>query len=96
MIRRHPDIKLLRRAADLPGFTSRQRLLLDRLWPLLRPGGTLLYSTCALLRAENQELVAGFLAAGTARLLPATPAPGLQLLPGDRDTDGFYYALMAK
>ncbi len=94
VIRRHPDIKLLRRAADVPGFTSRQRLLLKRLWPLLRPGGTLLYATCSLLRAENQELVAGFLAAGVARLLPETPAPGLQLLPGDRDTDGFYYALM--
>ncbi len=94
VIRRHPDIKLLRRAADVPGFRSRQRLLLDRLWPLLRPGGTLLYSTCSLLHAENQELVADFLAAGTARLLPETPAPGLQLLPGDRDTDGFYYALM--
>ena len=95
VIRRHPDIKLLRRAADVPGFASSQRLLLDRLWPLLRPGGILLYSTCSLLRAENQELVGDFLAAGTARLLPATPAPGLQLLPGDRDTDGFYYALMA-
>jgi 16S rRNA (cytosine967-C5)-methyltransferase len=95
VIRRHPDIKLLRRAADVAGFVSRQRLLLDRLWPLLRPGGALLYSTCSLLRAENQDLVAGFLAAGTARLCPATPAPGLQLLPGDRDTDGFYYALMA-
>jgi 16S rRNA (cytosine967-C5)-methyltransferase len=94
VIRRHPDIKLLRRAADLPGFVSRQRLLLERLWPLLRPGGTLLYSTCSLLRAENDELVTGFLATGGARLLPATPAPGLQLLPGDRDTDGFYYALM--
>jgi 16S rRNA (cytosine967-C5)-methyltransferase len=94
VIRRHPDIKLLRKAGDLPGLMARQRLLLERLWPLLAPGGRLLYSTCSLLRAENQVLVAAFLAEGGARLLPATPDPGLQLLPGARDTDGFYYALM--
>ena len=68
VIRRHPDIKLLRRAEDVPGFVRRQRLLLDRLWPLLAPGGRLLYSTCSLLRAENQALVNGFLATGEARL----------------------------
>ncbi|MBL8201426.1 MAG: 16S rRNA (cytosine(967)-C(5))-methyltransferase RsmB [Chromatiales bacterium] len=94
VIRRHPDIKLLRRPEDVAGFARRQRLLLDRLWPLLAPGGRLLYSTCSLLRAENQALVGDFLVAGTARLEHGTPAPGLQLLPGDRDTDGFYYALM--
>ena len=94
VIRRHPDIKLLHRPEDIAGFRTRQRLLLDRLWPLLAPGGRLLYSTCSLLRAENQLLVGEFLATGVARLEPATPAPGLVLLPGDRDTDGFYYALM--
>lgn len=94
VIRRHPDIKLLRRAADVAGFSSRQHLLLAQLWPLLGTDGTLLYSTCSLLRAENQDLVAGFLAGGMGRLMPETPTPGLQLLPGDRDTDGFYYALM--
>lgn len=95
VIRRHPDIKLLRRAGDVAGLVSRQRLLLERLWPLLGPGGKLLYSTCSLLRAENQALIGDFLAAGTAQLEPGTAAPGLQLLPGDRDTDGFYYALMS-
>jgi 16S rRNA (cytosine967-C5)-methyltransferase len=94
VIRRHPDIKLLRRAADVPGLVSRQGLLLERLWPLLQPDGKLLYSTCSLLQAENQAVVADFLVAGRARLEPGTPAPGLQLLPGARDTDGFYYALM--
>ena len=96
VIRRHPDIKLLRRAADVPELVSRQRLLLERLWPLLKPGGKLLYSTCSLLRAENQALVAECVAAGMAQLDPSTPGPGLQLLPGDRDTDGFYYALMSR
>lgn len=95
VIRRHPDIKLLRRRSDVEGFSGRQRLMLERLWPLLRPGGTFLYSTCSLLRAENHDVVAGFLATGLATLLPQTPQPGLQLLPGDGDTDGFYYALMA-
>jgi 16S rRNA (cytosine967-C5)-methyltransferase len=95
VIRRHPDIKLLRRAVDVPGLVSRQRLLLERLWPLLKPDGKLLYSTCSLLREENQTLVTHFVATGPARFEPGTPAPGLQLLPGDRDTDGFYYALMA-
>jgi len=94
VIRRHPDIKLLRRAADVPALVGRQRLLLERLWPLLKPEGRLLYSTCSLLRAENQEQVGRFLAQFPARLEPGTPHPGLQLLPGERDTDGFYYALM--
>lgn len=95
IIRRHPDIKLLRRAEDLPALAARQQLMLARLWPLLAPGGRLLYSTCSLLRQENQQVVAGFLAAGAARLEPETPSPGLQLLPGEQDTDGFYYALMS-
>lgn len=95
VIRRHPDIKLLRRVGDVPRLVSRQRLLLERLWPLLAQGGKLLYSTCSLLRAENQALVEDFLADGMARLEAGTTAPGLQLLPGDRDTDGFYYALMS-
>jgi 16S rRNA (cytosine967-C5)-methyltransferase len=94
VIRRHPDIKLLRRPEDLPALAARQRLLLSRLWPLLAPGGRLLYSTCSLLKAENEAVAGGFVAAGNARLEPDTPPPGLQLLPGDRDTDGFYYALM--
>jgi 16S rRNA (cytosine967-C5)-methyltransferase len=94
VIRRHPDIKLLRRPEDLPALAARQRLLLSRLWPLLAPGGRLLYSTCSLLKAENEAVAGGFVAAGSARLEPDTPPPGLQLLPGDRDTDGFYYALM--
>ena len=95
VLRRHPDIKLLRRTSDLAALVARQRLLLDRLWPLLRPGGQLLYSTCSVLRAENAAVVDAFLTSlppGAARR--SLPGPGLQLLPGDPDTDGFYYALM--
>jgi 16S rRNA (cytosine967-C5)-methyltransferase len=107
VIRRHPDIKLLRRPEDLPALARRQRLMLERLWPLLRPGGRLLYSTCSLFREENGAVVRDFLAArADARLLPLVTGlpleacqdgdPGLQLLPGGADTDGFYYALMEK
>ncbi|MBM4222158.1 MAG: methyltransferase domain-containing protein, partial [Gammaproteobacteria bacterium] len=104
VIRRHPDIKFLRRAADLPALAARQAEMLDKLRPLLRPGGQLLYSTCSLLRAENSAVVSRFL--GTHPDMRELPLPdhlpgaapgagcGRQLLPGAADTDGFYYALM--
>src|SRR5690606_11618623 len=53
VIRRHPDIKWLRRATDLPPLALTQRRLLDRLWPLLKPDGVLVYATCSVLRAEG-------------------------------------------
>ena len=105
VIRRHPDIKFLRRAADLPALATRQRLLLEKLLPLLRPGGRLLYSTCSLLHAENSAVVSRFLAAhpevcelrlpGDLPGAAGSTGPGRQLLPGAAGTDGFYYALMA-
>lgn len=95
VIRRHPDIKLLRRPEDVAGLARRQGELLDRLRPLLAPGGRLLYSTCSLLRAENAAVATAFAGRAGLRWDPATPAPGLELSPGERDTDGFYYALMA-
>lgn len=108
VIRRHPDIKLLRRPGDLPALAARQRQLLETLWPLLRSGGRLLYATCSLLAAENTAVIAGFCAAHPeAELLPLTgqagaglwaaqPGPGSWLLPGAAATDGFYYALMTR
>jgi 16S rRNA (cytosine967-C5)-methyltransferase len=110
VIRRHPDIKLLRRESDIAGFAAAQRALLEAAWPLLAPRGRLVYATCSLLRAENEAVVAGFLAAGagavdateSARLslddrLPAGgPGPGLALPTGAADTDGFYYACLEK
>ena len=105
VIRRHPDIRFLRRPADLPALARRQREMLASLWPLLAPGGRLLYATCSVLRAENQAVIEDFLepgrcanaadnSAGAAG--PALAIPGLQLLPGDADSDGFYYAVIVR
>ena len=63
VIRRHPDIKLLRRASDIAALGDLQRSLLDSLWPLLAPGGRLLYVTCSVLAAENDEVLRRFLEA---------------------------------
>src|SRR5690606_29889070 len=62
VVRRHPDIKLLRRREDIEAMASRQRALLDALWPLLAPGGRLVYATCSVFRAENAAVVTAFLA----------------------------------
>lgn len=103
VMRRHPDIRLLRRATDLPELVQRQSAILSALWELLEPGGRLLYVTCSLLPAENAQQVAAFLAChADARAVelptvPGTPCgEGVQLLPGIDDTDGFYYAALHK
>lgn len=103
VIRRHPDIKLLRSPADIDGLARLQRQLLDALWPLLAPGGTLLYATCSILPAENSELVSAFLAAtADAEEAPIDATWGLaqpvgrQLLPSPGGCDGFYYARLRK
>jgi 16S rRNA (cytosine967-C5)-methyltransferase len=110
VIRRHPDIKLLRHPGDVEAFVNRQRNLLAAVWPLLRPGGRLVYATCSVLKAENAELVEGFLSGNpeaaevteSARLFwpaqppVAGPGPGVALLTGAADTDGFYYACFEK
>ena len=103
VIRRHPDIKLLRRDRDIAALAEQQRQLLSSLWPLLRPGGRLLYATCSILRQENEQVIAGFLAAQPdAEEQPIFAswgrpmAHGRQILPGEAGMDGFYYALLAK
>jgi 16S rRNA (cytosine967-C5)-methyltransferase len=106
VIRRHPDIKLLRRPGDLTTLPRRQRSMLEALWPLLRPGGRLLYTSCSVQRAENALVVGGFLGA-TPTSVDTTPAavatwpespdpegPGYARLPGEADMDGFYYACL--
>ncbi len=103
VIRRHPDIKLLRRDADIAVLAREQQVILSSLWPLLRPGGRLLYATCSVLRQENEQVVAAFLAshpdAGERPILAdwGRPLPyGRQILPGEAGMDGFYYAVLVK
>jgi 16S rRNA (cytosine967-C5)-methyltransferase len=95
--RRHPDIKWLRRAADVAAFAQTQAAILDALWPLLVPGGKMLYCTCSVFPAENGEQVRAFVARHPdARRLPTGgELPELQLLPTALH-DGFYYALLEK
>lgn len=102
VIRRHPDIKHLRRESDIAPLAARQRELLDALWPLLAPCGMLLYTTCSILPQENEHVVSAFVQAhGKAVVQPiaadwgiATPH-GRQLLPA-AGHDGFFYALLRK
>jgi len=101
VMRRHPDIRLLRRASDIPDLVRRQAAILDACWSLLAPGGRLLYVTCSLLAAENQRQVDSFLdrhANAEAVELPNRPGTrsgrGVQLLPGIDETDGFFYAAL--
>jgi 16S rRNA (cytosine967-C5)-methyltransferase len=105
VIRRHPDIKRLRRAEDIGQLAAQQDRLLKALWPLLAPGGRLLYMTCSLLREENEARIAAFLAAmpqGQVNIVTLTGdwgralAHGRQILAGDDGMDGFYYALLEK
>jgi len=109
VIRRHPDIKLLRRRKDIANMARVQLQILRACFGLLAPNGRLLYSTCSVLPAENDEVVASFLAAeGNARPGPMPPlgdlppgarkrVVGVQLLPGaEAGTDGFYYACLEK
>lgn len=98
VVRRHPDIKWLRRASDIEGFAQQQKQILSALWPLLDAGGKLLYATCSIFGRENQQVIDEFLShQPDATQLPLT-APGMkqgQLLPNDQH-DGFFYALLHK
>lgn len=98
VVRRHPDIKWLRRPADLAGFAAQQAAILRALWRVLAQGGKLLYATCSVFGQENEQVIAAFLAhQPDARRLPvALPENSAgQLLPDDQH-DGFFYALLQK
>ena len=108
VIRRHPDIKLLRRAADIGPLAAGQRAILRAVWAALRPGGYLLYATCSTLAAENDEVITDFLGTtndareddvlpnNNIRDLMRRKACGYQVLPGTAGLDGFYYACLQK
>ena len=103
VIRRHPDIKLLRRDSDIPDLVDTQHMLLTTLWPLLKPGGMLLYSTCSVLPQENARQVAQFLAENNHAHLATWNVAwgtdtgyGQQILPGEDQMDGFFYARIFK
>ena len=94
--RRHPDIKWLRRPADVPAFAARQARILDALWRTLAPGGKLLYVTCSVFPEENGAVVDAFAArTPEARRPPLPDGAAAQLLPGP-GYDGFFFALLEK
>jgi 16S rRNA (cytosine967-C5)-methyltransferase len=97
VVRRHPDIKWLRRPDDIAGFAATQAEIIDVLWQTLAPGGKMLYATCSLFAEENGAQVAAFVARhGDAQRLPTHGENDEWQLMPDTDQDGFYYALIAK
>lgn len=103
VIRRHPDIKLLRRPSDIAALQHLQQRILEAAWPLLAPGGLLVYATCSILKDENEQQIQTFLS----HHQDATEWPidgdwgiarphGRQILTGDKAMDGFYYARIRK
>ena len=105
IVRRHPDVRWLRRESDVAQLASQQRRLLETLWPLLKPGGRLLFCTCSVFTEEGQAQIQTFLARNTQATLLVSPG---HLMPtfatrsdpvpdnGAIDHDGFYYALLEK
>lgn len=106
VIRRHPDVKTLRRPEDLASFAEQQLQILQGVWPLLKKGGTLLYATCSILKDENQQLVARFMEqTPDAKIDPITIAhaefgepvnEALQLLPHVEGGDGLFYCRLLR
>ncbi|XQW85161.1 16S rRNA (cytosine(967)-C(5))-methyltransferase RsmB [Thalassotalea piscium] len=99
VIRRHPDIKWLRKAADIDVLTSLQQQILKNCWSLLKPNGTLLYATCSILPEENCQQVQRFIEENSnAELIniKKEQSTGWQILSGQDNMDGFYYALIKK
>ena len=104
VIRRHPDIKILRREEDIQALTKIQAMMLDSLWQCLRPDGLLLYTTCSILPRENNSQIKNFLKRTDNAKYEGITADwgvecdyGRQLLTGDKeDHDGFFYSLLSK
>jgi len=108
IVRRHPDVRWLRRSSDVPTLAALQARLLDALWPLLKPGGRMLYCTCSVFKAEGQAQIDAFLQRQSGARQQAAPASPGHLLPlPDNEAaaaradssgtgDGFFYALLHK
>ena len=103
VIRRHPDIKLLRKESDIDELARVQQHILEALWPLLKVGGRLLYATCSLLPKENSEQLSQFLAShpeAQEHIITANwgirCTVGCQILTGEAGMDGFYYGCIEK
>ncbi|MFV0575858.1 MAG: 16S rRNA (cytosine(967)-C(5))-methyltransferase RsmB [Vibrio sp.] len=98
VIRRHPDIKWLRRANDIEALAELQSEILDAMWQQLKVGGTLVYATCSITPQENVNQVRNFLKrTDNVELVGSeTDNPGRQILPGEENMDGFYYAVLKK
>ena len=103
VIRRHPDIKILRRPEDIQSFSQQQSRLLDQLWPILAENGLLLYVTCSIMPEENEQQVNAFVRRHkNVEVIPLevewgiAQSSGRQLLPKTQGADGFYFALLKK
>ena len=102
VMRRNPDIKILRRTIDISQFAEQQLAILEGLWPALKPGGRLLYVTCSILDAENDAVVTAFAQQHTVQIMPITMQQGIarnagwQLMPEVNGGDGLYFSLLSK
>lgn len=103
VIRRHPDIKLLRTPQEIEQVILTQRALLHSLWPLLRPGGIMVYATCSIIGRENEQQMARFIDENPECALVVSDyswghftGHGWQILPGESDCDGFFYSVLLK
>ncbi len=105
IIRRHPDIKWHRTLEDIEQLVETQNSILQALWPLLKPGGQMLYATCSVLPQENTLQMQHFIESeATAKVKPIeaewgmtfSETPGRQILPGTNGMDGFFYCLLEK
>lgn len=96
VIRRHPDIKWLRRDSDINELTDIQEKILDAIWPYLKVGGTLVYATCSILPEENNLQIQKFLTKHSDAQINDGTISGLQILPEQTGGDGFFYARLVK